>query len=290
MIEDDQVELESTRSHSESDRPGSSRSLSSYHADDRDEIWHLQSLHPDGAPILNGDISHILLLAGLLCRDLTLLHIFIGNFNIPCKIWKEWLTTKIQEMEERHQKDVKEVSQLKSLHEKDLIEISRLQNKINCNPLSAAEGSLHEDRISKRQSEFEAYDQSASSNFDSSISTLINSLNDSPSMTPSKLHPLIKLLEDQLAGAKAFSATLLKSKQELKKRCREKIHNAKTYFRTISGRFKSIAEFYKSFGFDFAKDNCRAITDRTVNEDDVDFFDSKLNSGSDSSDDDYYIV
>lgn len=55
-------------------------------------------------------------------------------------------------------------------------------------------------------------------------------------------------------------------------------------------RFKSIAEFYESFGFDFAKDNFRAITDRTVNEDDVDTFDSNLNSGSDSSDDDSYIV
>ena len=76
-------------------------------------------------------------------------------------------------MEERHQKDVKEVSQLKILHEKksfppeyELTELSRVQNKINRNPLSAAEGSLHEDkirtleeRISKCQSKFEAYDK-----------------------------------------------------------------------------------------------------------------------------------
>lgn len=88
------------------------------------------------------------------------------------------MTTKIQELEERHQKDVKEVSKLKSLHEKDLIEISRLQNKINHIPLSTAEGSLHEDKISMCQSEFEGYDQLASSNFDSSISAIINSLSE----------------------------------------------------------------------------------------------------------------
>lgn len=140
---------------------------------------------------------------------------------------------------------------------------------------------------------------------------IIELSDDSPGTVPLEPHPFIKLLEDQLAGAKNFLASLVRSNQELKQRCKEKIHNAKIYFRnkylklgsrvgcndcelgwtTImedpsQRRFKSIAELYESFGFDIAKDNCRAINDRTVNKDDVDSFNSSLGSGSDSSDDD----
>ncbi|GMN70297.1 hypothetical protein TIFTF001_039344, partial [Ficus carica] len=54
---------------------------------------------------------------------------------------------------------------------------------------------------------------------------------DSPEEQPPQSDQHVKLMEDQLAGAKQFAANLLEENRKMKQKCRENIQDAKSYFR-----------------------------------------------------------
>ncbi|GMN62146.1 hypothetical protein TIFTF001_031223 [Ficus carica] len=101
---------------------------------------------------------------------------------------------------------------------------------------------------------------------DSSGKAIIELLDDSHYEQPPKPHLYVKLLENQLDGVKRLSANLLKANNRLKQTCW--ITALKD---SSQRRFKSMVEFYESYGFDFAKNNYRAINNREVNDDDIDY-------------------